>query len=306
MNIAFFGSPPIARTILAHLHEKFPVSLVVSQPDNPVGRKQVMTPTAVSSWAVEHGIPLVKESSSDAVNTKLRQYNIDIALVVAYGIILKKQTLEIPQFGFLNVHYSLLPKYRGASPVQYAILNGEHETGVTIMNMDEDLDHGPIISQRIVSISPDDTTGSLLEKLTSAAIPLLESIITTYETHQPPTFTQDHAHATYTRRLTKQDGYIEFGTLVKAVHQKPLTQNDAPTIVKEYQRNHQAIQPLNHITIHNFIRALSPWPGVWTINAEGKRIKILSSTGENGKLVILRHQEEGKTPVETPEGYFSS
>ena len=298
MNIAFFGSALIAATILDHVHREHPVSLVVSQPDKPVGREQIPTPTAVSSWAIEHVIPYTTEASVEVIDKLLTQHAIDIAVVVAYGHIIKKQTLEIPRYGFINVHYSLLPKYRGASPVQFALLNGEHETGVTIMQMDEALDHGPILAREKVTISTEDTTISLLEKLTAVSIPLLTNALTGFTQHHPVTKTQDHSTASSTRRLTKQDGFIKIETLTKAVQNKPLEQHDIPDIIKEQQ--------CNNVTIHNFIRALHPWPGVWTINKNGKRIKIISSLIDDGILRITRHQEEGKTPVRTPRDYFTT
>src|SRR3989344_3505822 len=141
MSIAFFGSPDFVVSILSHLHEKFGVSLVVTQPDKPVGRKQILTPTPVKQFALQQSIPVISDTSMIYIIEVVKKEKIDLAIVAAYGLIIPKELLEIPQYGFINIHYSLLPKYRGASPVQTAIVNGEKTTGTTIMKVDEELDH---------------------------------------------------------------------------------------------------------------------------------------------------------------------
>ena len=131
MNIAFFGSPHIAATILEAVHKRFPVSLVVTQPDKQVGRKQTLTPTPVKLFSTRSAIHTVTNTSINRFIEVLRKKKIDLAVVVAYGEIISKELLDVPKFGFINVHYSLLPKYRGASPVQWALLNFHKQTHIT-------------------------------------------------------------------------------------------------------------------------------------------------------------------------------
>ena len=298
MNIAFFGSPHIAATILEAVHKRFPVSLVVTQPDKQVGRKQTLTPTPVKLFSTRSAIHTVTNTSINRFIEVLRKKKIDLAVVVAYGEIISKELLDVPKFGFINVHYSLLPKYRGASPVQWALLNGDKETGVTIMQMDEELDHGPIIAQKTIPIETGlkpvstiaDTTASLLDKLTETACSCLINIL-----HQvsktrrlPPATPQNHESETYTRRLIKQDGFIPFTTIQKAVNNEQLSFSDLPQLQQEIFKSGLRLtigdlsggaisRSAGRFALHNFIRAMYPWPGAWTILPNGKRCKIISS-----------------------------
>ena len=206
MNIAFFGSPEIAKEILQSIHETFPVSLVVTQPDKPVGRKKEITPTPVKHFTLNKNIPVISNSSIVRTIELFTDKLIDLAVVVAYGQIIPSQLLEIPKFGFINVHYSLLPNYRGASPVQSALLNGDTETGITLMKMDSELDHGEIISQKKIDIDLNDTTESLLNKLTEQSKPLLSDIIEYIEKNSslPPLTEQKHEDATYCGRISRK------------------------------------------------------------------------------------------------------
>ena len=258
MCIAFFGSPEFVLPILSYLHKAFGVALVVTQPDKPVGRKQILTPTPVAQFAQKNSIEIYKDLSMFRKIDKL-----DVAIVAAYGLIIPKEILEIPKFGFINIHYSLLPKYRGASPVQTAIVNGEKVTGTTIMRMDQELDHGEIIAQKEVIIDENDTSDILLNKLNEASLPLLDKALRTIEiTGQlPPMTEQENNKATFTRRLTKEDGFIEFNSLKNAI-----------------------TSGLESNKVHNFIRGYFPWPGVWTTLPNGKRLKLIKSR-------IARHPE---------------
>jgi methionyl-tRNA formyltransferase len=294
MKLAFFGSPDIARELLESLHKEFPVSLVVSQPDKPVGRKKIVTPTPVSQFAKDQKIPVITPENLDRFTLE----SVDLAVVVAYGKLIPKKILMMPRFGFINIHYSLLPKYRGASPVQTAILSGDNETGITIIKIDEELDHGDIISQGKVSIGVNDTAESLLQKLTEQAKPLLLETITYIKNNNklPEITRQNHLLATFTKRITKQDGFIEFETIKKAVSTE-LSKNS--------------------LIIHNKIRAYFPWPNVWTLLPNGKRCKLISSElichpersegsslhhidssrvkrGQNDRITITQIQLEGK------------
>lgn len=297
MNIAFFGSPAIAADILKTLHSAYPVSLVVTQPDKPVGRKQVLTKTPVKEYAEAKTIPVIADHSIQPSIVELKSHAIDLAVVVAYGMIIPQAALDIPRYGFINVHYSLLPKYRGASPVQWALLAGDTHTGVTIMQMDRELDHGPILATSPVEIGQNDTTATLLTTLTNASIPLLTDTINSLSRIKPQH--QNHDDASYTRRLTKQDGFIEYKTVTKALAGSQLTISDLPVIQQDILASlNLTHNPITSAVIYNFIRALSPWPGAWTISNDKKRVKILDAAMENGNLILKRIQYEGKNPTD--------
>jgi methionyl-tRNA formyltransferase len=198
--------------------------------------------------------------------------NIDIGVVAAYGLIIPQEVLIQPKFGFINIHYSLLPKYRGASPVQTAIVNGEKITGTTIMRVDKELDHGEIIQQKEVIIGVNDTAEILLNRLNETSLPLLDFTLRTVGTGTfPPITPQDHTVATFTRKLTKDDGFIEFDHLKNALKGS-----------------------LNSAEIHNIIRGFYPWPGAWTTLPNWKRLKLLSSEIKENKLILKEIQLEGK------------
>ena len=167
-NMVFMGTPDLAATVLqALLDAAYNVSAVVTQPDKPKGRGKAMACSPVKELAVEKGIPVLQpERAKDEVFIEeLRKFKPDIIVVAAYGKLLPKAILDMPEFGCINVHTSLLPDYKGAAPIQWAILNGEKETGVTIMYMDEGCDTGDIISAEKIAIADGETGGSLHDKL---------------------------------------------------------------------------------------------------------------------------------------------
>lgn len=278
MQIAFFGSPDFSADILKTIHKRFPVSLVVTQPDKPVGRKHILTPTPVKQFALQQSIPIISDTMMIRIIGVVRKEKIDVAIVAAYGLILPKELFEIPKYGFLNIHYSLLPKYRGASPVQWAILNGDKETGVSIILLDEKLDHGPILETNTVDISKDDTAETLLHKLNKEASSSLYFALTDIELGDglPDLQEQKHDKATMTRRLTKDDGFIECSTIKKAMNGEQLLFSDLPKLQQEIFKSPNTKYYIPN-TIHNFIRALHPWPGAWTLLPNGKRLKIICS-----------------------------
>lgn len=268
MRIAFFGSPEFVIPILTYLHKRFGVAIVVSQPDKRVGRKQDFAPTPVKQYAITNNIPVQSPEALAGFNLE----NIDVAIVAAYGLIIPKKVLIQPKFGFINIHYSLLPKYRGASPVQTAIVNGEKVTGTTIMQMDEELDHGNIILQQEVPIEINDTSAILLNKLNEASLPLLDRAMRTVEETGkfPPTTEQNHALATFSKKLTKDDGFIAFDHIKNVLN---------------------GVQSMD---IHNLIRGYYPWPGAWTTLPNWKRLKLISSEVKENKMVLKEVQLEGK------------
>ena len=201
----------------------------------------------------------------------------DVGVLASYGRILKKEELNKPKHGILNLHPSLLPKYRGPSPVQTALLNCEQKTGLTIIKMDEKIDHGPIVSQFKEEIRPDDTTTSLYQRLFTAGAQVLNTILPVYLEGKIEMRKQDESQTTKTKKLTREDGKIDW--------KKTAVFNE------------------------RFIRAMHPWPGAWTeikIKGKEKRLKIIQAHLEGNKLIFDQVQLEGKKPVtwkQFQEGY---
>lgn len=259
MKIIFIGTPEFGAIILEKLCKANlrPV-LVVTAPDKPVGRKQILTPSSVKIIAQRYKIKVGQAMSN------FREIKPELVLVAAFGQILPKEILEIPKYGCLNVHPSLLPKYRGAAPVQFAILNGEKETGVTIFLMDEQIDHGPILAQRKTVIGPNETMGQLQSRLAVLGAELLIDAIPDWIRGKIRLRRQDERRATYTKILKKEDGKIDWRESAKIIERQ--------------------------------IRAFYPWPGSYTIY-KGKILKILKAEVSKGNLVIKEAQLEGKKPM---------
>ena len=231
-RLAFAGTPAFAATVLQALQQGgLTPSLVITQPDKPAGRGLSAEPSAVAALASQLGIEVRRPARIAELAAALTDY--DVLVVAAYGQILPKAVLDAPHHGCLNVHASLLPAYRGASPVSQAILDGCAETGVTIMQIDEGLDTGPILSQRMVPIADDDTTGSLSAKLAEAGGALLTETLPKFLAGQLTPQPQDDAKASHTTLLKKADGRIDW--------QQPAAQ------------------------IERHIRAMQPWPGATTL-----------------------------------------
>jgi len=215
MKYIFFGTPKFAAIVLEKLINTGCVpEAVICNPDELVGRKQILTPPPVKSFIIEHGTwnikifqPIKLDSSFKFQVSGLKP---DLAIVAAYGKILPKEILEIPKHGFINVHGSLLPKYRGASPIQAAILNGDKETGITIMKIDEEMDHGPILGKSEIRISKSETFESLSQKLAISGADLLIKTIPDYIYGKIKPIEQDHSKATYTKIIKKEDGKIDW------------------------------------------------------------------------------------------------
>ncbi len=238
------GTPDFARTALEKIldagHE---VVLVVTQPDKPKGRSGELQVSDVKALALERGLPVfqpVKIRLPENV-AELKKYDADIYVVAAFGQILPQEVLDIPRFGCVNIHASLLPKYRGAAPIQQAILDGEKETGVTIMQMAAGMDTGDILLQRSVAISEDETGGSLFDKLSVLGGELIAEALPMIERGELTPVTQDEALATRCGKLSKDMGHIDFS-------------RDASFV-------------------RNLVRGLNPWPSAYTY-LDGKMLKI--------------------------------
>lgn len=252
-KVVFFGTPLLAVPFLeALIKANYSVSAVVTQPDRPAGRKNFLTPPPVKTLAEKKEIEILQVETlkekrineDESIFNRLKNYQADLFVVVAFGLIIPEKVFSIPKFGAINVHPSLLPKYRGASPIQSAIFNGDKSTGITIMKLDAGMDTGPIIDQVQVQLAPDETTPTLTAKIMQLGpdylIKTLDSYIQGRLTPQP----QDNSKAIVTKQLTKKDGQIDWSL------------------------------PANKI--ENQIRAYQPWPGSYTFFNKSK-IDILSA-----------------------------
>lgn len=261
-SIVFMGTPDFAVPALEALikHSDYDVKLVVSQTDKPQGRKQVMTPPPVKALALQHGIEIyqpVTLKTEEAYN-KIASCEPDFIVVSAYGKILPPAILKIPAFGCVNLHGSLLPKYRGAAPIQWSVINGEKFSGVTTMLMDEGIDTGDILLKEEKEIAPDETAGELFDALAALCPELLIKTLKGLEAGAIVPEKQDEAKASYTTMLTKEMSVIDWS--------------------------------LGAHTICNLIRGLNPWPVAKTAYCN-KALKIYAgavsdkkSNGTAGKL----------------------
>lgn len=242
----FFGTPQFAIPILEMLlnYPNIEVVLVVAQPDKPVGRKKVMTPPPTKELAIKNNIPVFQPNTlkNDEALKTIEQYQPELIILAAYGKIIPESILKLPKYQCLNIHPSQLPKYRGASPIQFTLLNGERKTATTIMRMEPTLDTGPILAQEEITISPQETYTELSLRLAKTSSELLSKILPQWIEGKIAPQPQDHSQATFTKILTKEDGKIDW--------------------------NMTATQ------IHNQIRAFNPWPGTYTM-LQGKILKTL-------------------------------
>lgn len=263
IRIVFLGTAELACRSLQALAESPEIEIlgVVSQPDKARGRQLRLTPTAVKTTALQHSLPVWQPQrlrrDEDLIN-RLKGLSLDLLVVAAYGQILPESVLSIPRFGCINVHTSLLPKYRGAAPIHWAILNGDQETGVTLMKMDAGLDTGEIITQRKTAIGKEETAGELHDRLAALGASFLVESLPTYIRGEFPLHAQVHAEASHARKLTKADAQVDWS--------RPA------------------------VCIHNQIRGLNPWPGTFShlkLGESQKLIKfwsaVLGSTDARGR-----------------------
>lgn len=245
LRTIFIGTPTFANPSLEALISDsfFDIVGVITQPDRPVGRNQVMTPPPVKELALKHGLPVMQPEKIRNFGAEIEALNPDIIVLVAYGQIIPESILNLPRFGCINVHGSLLPKYRGAAVIQAPILNGDQETGVTIMKMDAGLDTGPIIAQSAIKLDADETAATLFPKIAQLGANVLASTLKRYIAGGLKLQPQDESQASYVKILTKEDARIDW--------QKPASE------------------------IERSIRAMATWPGAWTKWGE-KTLKIRS------------------------------
>ena len=249
IKTVFFGTPEFAKKFLVELHadEDFSVQGVVCQPDKPVGRKKILTAPETKVFALDNSIKVYQPDNlrTSDLSEDLKKLDADLFVIIAYGKIIPQEILDIPKLGTINVHPSLLPKYRGPSPIQSTILNQEPQTAVTIMLVDDKMDHGPMISQSSITLDVDETSISLRNKVTEVGAPLLIKTIKKYADGEMEPREQNHDEATFCKMLTKADGKINW-------------QKSAEVIDAQY-------------------RALIEWPGIyttWMRNKQTTTIKI--------------------------------
>jgi len=275
-RIVFMGSPDFAIPFLEALVKNYQVVGVVTQPDRPVGRGRKLLSPPVKSLALEQNIPTIQPESLKKDMTAKRQlesWKPDLLVVVAFGQILEKDVLDLPVHGCLNVHASLLPRWRGVSPIQAAILNGDKVTGVTIMKMDEGIDTGDIVCQRKVQIDDDDTGESLFTKLATLGSDLLMEILPDYVHGNLIPQPQGPSQTPYAPMLKKEDGELDFNQPAEILNRQ--------------------------------VRAYHPWPGTYTF-WQGKMIKILKGHVRDAKSPGIRAFTimDGKPAVGTSQGVF--
>ena len=247
MRVIFMGTPGFAVPSLEYLKlNQYQVVAVYTQPDKPAGRGRSATVPPVKRAALGMNLPIVQEPTlKDArVQAELANYRPDVIVVAAFGQILPQSVLDIPVYGCINIHPSLLPRYRGASPVSAAILSGDEFTGVSIMLMDSGLDTGPLLAQAAISISPRDNNGSLTEKLSLLAARLLSEVLVRCERGEVIPRPQNEALANWCGQVTKEDGQIDWELPAEDLWRR--------------------------------VRAFTPWPGCYTI-WEGKQLKIIEA-----------------------------
>jgi len=302
LTLAYFGSPYFSALFLEKilsdpdLKKIIDIKLVVTQPDKPKGRSRILTETPVKQVAKNHNLEIFEiENPEWFKNLKLKIKNFDLCLVYAFSKIIPKDLLKIPKLGFWNIHPSLLPKYRGPSPIAYPLIFGEKETGVTIIKMDEKIDHGPIIAQEKIKIEDADRRPDLEKKLTDLGFKIFKRTVLEKDS---PFINQNHAQATYTRLLKKQNGFIPLSVLKKALKNKPLKFEELPEILKI--KNLKFKIKNSPKIIYDYFRGLYPWPGLWTILSSGKRLKIIDMNFDFtcSTLHITRVKLEGKKEVD--------
>ena len=288
MRILFMGTPDIAAHCLEKLYEAgHQICGVYTRQDKPVGRKQVLTAPPVKQVALAHGTPVYQPRTlrDGEAARQIGQLAPDVIVVVAYGRILPPEVLGIPRLGCINLHVSLLPKYRGAAPVQWAVLNGDAETGVSIMQLDEGLDTGDILRVQRVPIGPEQTSGEVFEQVTQVGAQTLLACLADLEVGRACPTPQCHEQATQAPPLTKEMAAFDF------------------------------LRPAGRL--HDLVRGMNPWPVAYFMY-EGKKVKVLASrvtqgnapagtvlalhpltvACQQGALQLLQVVPEGSKPME--------
>lgn len=265
MKLVFCGTPPFAVPSLEKLAAAgFDVRLVISQPDRPQGRGMQLTAPPVKQAAFKLGLPVIqpdKIKKNEELQKQLAEITPDAIIVVGYGRIIPPWMLQLPRLGNINVHGSLLPKYRGAAPIQWAIACGETVTGVTTMRLDEGLDTGDILQQQKMEVLPEDTSITLAPRMAAIGADLLVETLRSLEQGSITPIAQDHSQATLAPILKKEDGLVDF--------------------------NRTAAE------IHNRLRGFQPWPGAYTV-FRNKNLKIIEARPSEDSLSLQNGELRGQ------------
>jgi methionyl-tRNA formyltransferase len=264
MKIIYFGTPEFAVKPLENLYkgDNIEILAVVTQPDKPQGRKQIMTASPVKDCAIKLGLKVIQPNNKKELAEELKKMEkVDFFVVIAYGMILSKEVLDMPKLGPINVHASLLPKYRGASPIQEALLHGDKETGVSIMAMDEAMDHGDVYLIKRMAIDEQDSLETLTYKLSIMSAQILPQVLEDIKNGDLSPIPQHHQKATFCHKIEKEDGKIDF--------------------------NKSAVE------IKNMLRAFTPWPGIFT-DFNGKKLKIIESNVSDEQIEAGKFKVDGK------------
>lgn len=287
IKIVFMGSPDFAVPVLQAIAQHYQVVGVVTQPDRPSGRGMQLTPPPVKVAAQELGLEVIQPEKlrEPWVIEKLQSWAPDLIVVAAFGQILRANVLELPRYGCLNVHASLLPRHRGAAPIQAAILAGDHETGITIMKMDAGLDTGAILSQRSIPISASETGGSLAAKLAQIGAPLLLETLPGYLAGQIQPQIQAQEQVTYAGMIKKEAGALDFSRPAPELERKIRAYQPWPGTFLVWKG-----APLKILQAH--VAAGSAQPG------EHLRLEGLPAIGTAGEVLVLDMlQPAGKKPM---------
>ncbi len=258
LKTLFLGNPALAVPFLARLHDKSKVVSVITSPDQPAGRGYELKEPAVKTAAKSLSLPIwqPEKLKDPAVSEQFKALGADVGIVVAYGKLIPKAILDIPKHGFINVHFSLLPKYRGAAPMQWALVNGERETGVSLFWLDEGMDTGPIFIQKKLAITDQDDSASLKNKLVALGVEALEESLARIGSGKIDRIPQTGS-GSMAPLLKKENGLIDWS--------KPAQ------------------------TIMNQIRGLTPWPGVYMLGLKVLKAKVVEAggKGESGSVITL-------------------
>lgn len=289
MRILFAGTPSTAADVLEGLissgHE---IVAVLTREDSPVGRKKVLTPSAVAEVALAHGLPTIKANKvSSAVLAEISQYQIDLAIVVAYGVILRREALDAIPNGWLNLHFSKLPRWRGAAPVQHAIWSGDKETAVTLFKIEEGLDTGPVLGLAESVIEPDETSAELLERLSSIGVTLLNQELPRLYAGSF-NLSQQQGSVTLAPKIQRVDARINFTSTSKEVENLVRAMNPEPMAWCELDGD-----PLRVLRARSVQGSFALAPGEVLVQED----LVLVGCGSESALELIEVQPASKTPM---------
>jgi len=289
MRILFAGTPSTAADVLEGLissgHE---IVAVLTREDSPVGRKKVLTPSAVAEVALAHGLPTIKANKvSSAVLAEISQYQIDLAIVVAYGVILRREALDAIPNGWLNLHFSKLPRWRGAAPVQHAIWSGDKETAVTLFKIEEGLDTGPVLGLAESVIEPDETSGELLKRLSSIGVTLLNQELPRLYAGSF-NLSQQQGSVTLAPKIQRVDARINFTSTSKKVENLVRAMNPEPMAWCELDG-----EPLRVLRARSVQGSFALAPGEVLVQED----LVLVGCGSESALELIEVQPASKTPM---------